>query len=218
MTRSCGRLRRGAVIAAAVGALVAPPGGATALGAPHPVPATAGQPSPSPAPSDDFRTLTPEVKRQVDAAVEKVMREADIPGVTVGIWTPDKGSHVRSYGVADKESGRRMSPDLYMRIGSETKTFTVTALLKLVDEGKVGLDDTIGEYVDGVPDGGEITLRQLAGMRSGLYNYSEDEDFFKALTSDPPSGPSPRGNCWTTPSSTRCCSSPARSSPTPTPT
>jgi D-alanyl-D-alanine carboxypeptidase len=118
-------------------------------------------------------------------AVQQVMRQANIPGVTVGIWTPDKGSYVRSFGVADKSNGQRMSPDLYMRIGSETKTFTVTALLKLVDEGKVGLDDPIGKYVSGVPNGDKITLRQLAGMRSGLFNYSEDPDFFKALTSDP---------------------------------
>jgi D-alanyl-D-alanine carboxypeptidase len=78
-----------------------------------------------------------------------------------------------------------MSRDLYIRMGSETKTFTVTALLKLVDEGKVSLDDPIGKYVDGVPNGDEITLRELAGMRSGLFNYSEDPGFFKALTSDP---------------------------------
>ncbi|MFD7401129.1 serine hydrolase domain-containing protein [Streptomyces sp. NPDC059866] len=186
MTRSFGRLRRGAVIAAAVGMLVVPVGGGTAVGAPSFAPTTAmEQPSPSPSPTDEFRALTPEVKQQVDEAVQRVMREANVPGVTVGLWTPDKGNHVRSFGVADKDSGRRMSPDLYMRIGSETKTFTVTALLKLVDEGRVGLDDTIGQYVEGVPNGDRITLRQLAGMRSGLFNYTEDPDFFKALTSDP---------------------------------
>ncbi|WP_180686849.1 serine hydrolase domain-containing protein [Streptomyces gossypiisoli] len=187
MTRSCRRLRRGAVITAAVATLVVPLDGGTALGAPDSAPAVVGQPSPSPSPSpsDDFRRLTPEVKRQVDRAVERVMHEANVPGATVGLWTPDKGSHVRSFGVADKETGRRMSPDLYMRIGSETKTFTVTALLKLVDEGRISLDDMIGEYVADVPNGDRITLRQLAGMRSGLFNYSEDQDFFKALTSDP---------------------------------
>lgn len=78
-----------------------------------------------------------------------------------------------------------MTPNLNMRIGSVTKTFTVTALLELVDDGKVGLDDPIGKYVDGVPNGDRITLRELAGMRSGLFNYSADEDFYKALTSNP---------------------------------
>lgn len=171
---------------------MAPLAGGTAVGAPTfgrttgtAAVASTEPPSPSASPSGDVRALTPDVTRRLDVTVRQVMREANIPGVTVGIWTPDKGSYVRSFGVADKSNGRKMSPDLYMRIGSETKTFTVTALLKLVDEGRVGLDDPIGKYVSGVPNGDKITLRQLAGMRSGLFNYSEDQDFYKALTSDP---------------------------------
>ncbi|MBV1945060.1 serine hydrolase [Streptomyces sp. BV129] len=180
MPRSSARLRRGVAVAAALGALAVPLAAAPSLS----TPLTAGSPSPSPS-GPDVHALTPEVTRQIDDAVKRVMRETGVPGVTVGIWTPDKGDYVRSFGVADKSDRRAMSPDLYMRIGSETKTFTVTALLQLVDQGKVGLDDPIGEYIDGVPNGDRITLRQLADMRSGLFNYSEDPDFFKALTSDP---------------------------------
>jgi D-alanyl-D-alanine carboxypeptidase len=165
-----------------------PLAGGTAFGA-HALVHTAATatepPSPSDSSSGDFQQLTPAVSQQLDDAVQKVMREANIPGVAYGVWTPDKGSRVRSFGVADKSNGQKMSPDLYTRIGSETKTFTVTALLKLVDEGKVGLDDHIGKYIDGVPNGDKITLRELAEMRSGLFNYSEDPGFFKALTSDP---------------------------------
>ncbi|MFF9163858.1 serine hydrolase domain-containing protein [Streptomyces longwoodensis] len=182
------RLRRGIVVAAAVGALVVPLAGATA--APQSPPgslaaADRSSPSPSPSPSGGVVELTPAVQRQLDDAVQRVMEEAGVPGVSVGVWTPDKGEYVKSFGVADKNTGRPMTPDLYLRIGSETKTFTVTALLQLVDQGKVGLDDTIGKYVEGVPNGDKITLRQLAGMRSGLFNYSQDEAFDKALTSDP---------------------------------
>jgi D-alanyl-D-alanine carboxypeptidase len=125
------------------------------------------------------------VRQQVDDAVQRVMKQANVPGVSVGIWAPDESPYVKSFGVRDKSTGQRMAPDLFLRIGSETKTFTVTAVLQLVDEGRIGLDDTIGKYIDGVPNGDKITLRQLAGMRSGLFNYSADEDFFKALTSDP---------------------------------
>ncbi|MEU1376255.1 serine hydrolase domain-containing protein [Streptomyces triculaminicus] len=191
MTHSCIRLRRGAVTTVAVGMLAVPVAGGAAAAAPAAVPvavSTAAPPAPppsAPAPEGDFRELTPAVARQLDEAVQRVMREAGVPGVSVGLWTPDKGRYVRSFGVSDKSSGQRMTPDLYMRIGSETKTFTVTALLKLVDQGVVGLDDPIGKYVGGVPNGDRITLRQLAGMRSGLFNYSEDADFYKALTSDP---------------------------------
>ncbi|WP_327257598.1 serine hydrolase domain-containing protein [Streptomyces sp. NBC_01244] len=138
-----------------------------------------------PAVSDDFPQLTPAVARQLDDAIRKVMDEAKVPGVQVALSAPGKGAYVRAFGVADKATGAPMTDRLNMRIGSETKTFTVTAMLKLVDEGKIGLDDPIGKYVDGVPNGDRITLRELAGMRSGLFNYSADEDFFKALTSDP---------------------------------
>jgi D-alanyl-D-alanine carboxypeptidase len=185
------------VTAVAVGTLAVPIAGGFAFATPASV--SAGPSSASviratdpPSPSDSGSTapgqvqkLTPAVEKELDAAVQKVMREANIPGVTFGVWTPDKGEYVKSYGVADKSTGQKMSPELHMRIGSETKTFTVTSILKLVDEKKVGLDDPIGKYIDGVPNGGEITIRQLAEMRSGLFNYSADDDFYKALTSDP---------------------------------
>ncbi len=85
-----------------------------------------------------------------------------------------------------------MTTDLYFRIGSETKTFTVTALLKLVDDRRIRLDDPISRYVDGVPNGRRITLRHLAGMRSGLFPYTEDPDFVHDLLSDPSRSFTPR--------------------------
>lgn len=186
MSHTSARLLRGASVAVAVGTLMTPCAAGPVLASPASPPAALAAGSPSPSSSGPaVRDLTPGVARQLDAAVRKVMREANIPGVTVGIWTPARPGYVRSFGVADKSTGRRMTPDLYVRVGSETKTFTVTALLRLVDQKKVGLDDPIGEYIGGVPNGDEITLRQLAGMRSGLYNYSEDPDFDKALTSNP---------------------------------
>ncbi|MEV8327221.1 serine hydrolase domain-containing protein [Kitasatospora sp. NPDC056731] len=127
--------------------------------------------------------LTPDVANQLDAAIKQVLGQTSTPGVIVGITTPD-GSYQRAFGQADK-SGTPMSPDLNMRIGSVTKTFTATGVLRLVDQGKVGLDDPVSKYVDGVPGGDNITIRQLAGMRSGLFPYTSDPDFVNALISDP---------------------------------
>ncbi|WP_225826154.1 serine hydrolase domain-containing protein [Streptomyces naphthomycinicus] len=184
------RLRRGTVVAVLAGTLCAPLATGTEPASAPPAPAI-GTPVAT-ASGPDVRALSPDVTRRLDAAVGRVMREAHVPGVSVGVWTPGQRSYVRSFGVADKATGRRMAPGLYMRIGSETKTFTVTALLQLVDQGKVGLDDTIDRYVDGVPNGDRITLRQLAGMRSGLFNYSADDGFYRALTSDPRRSFTPR--------------------------
>ncbi|MFH8259570.1 serine hydrolase domain-containing protein [Streptomyces roseolus] len=165
---------------------------AAAALAPAALPATAA-PAPAPAPlrhggGDDCRGgdgLPPATAERLDATVEEVRRRAGIPGLVVSVRMPGKGCYVRATGVADKRTGRPMSADGYIRIGSETKTFTVTALLRLVDEGKVGLDDPIDDYVRGVPNGHRITLRQLAGMRSGLFPYTADQDFVRDLLSDP---------------------------------
>ncbi|MEU9048092.1 MULTISPECIES: serine hydrolase domain-containing protein [unclassified Kitasatospora] len=129
--------------------------------------------------------LDPDLTARLDTAIESVRRQAAIPGVVVGLWMPGRGCYVRATGVADTATGAPMRTDSYVRIGSETKTFTVTALLELVDEHRVGLDDPISAYVDGVPNGDCITLRQLAEMRSGLFPYTSDPDFIHDLLSDP---------------------------------
>lgn len=92
---------------------------------------------------------------------------------------PGKGSYVRATGVADKATGEPMNTDVFVRIGSETKSFTATGLLELVD------DEPISRYVRHVPDGHRITLRHLAEMRSGLFPYTEDAEFQHDLLSDP---------------------------------
>ena len=129
--------------------------------------------------------LDPALVARLDEAIERTRQEAGVPGVTVGVWLPGRGHYVRSSGVADTATGAPMTPDLNSRIGSETKTFTATAVLELVDDGLVGLDDPISAYLDGVPDGGNITVRQLAEMRSGLFSYTFDPGFVQALLSDP---------------------------------
>src|SRR3954452_16621551 len=121
---------------------------------------------------------------QLDAAVSDTLRLTGVPGVAVGVWGPHCW-YEKAFGVADKATGAPMRTDFYSRIGSETKTFTVTGVLQLVDEGKIGLDDPIAKYVPGVPEGDRITLRQLARMQSGLFPYNADEDFGRALVTDP---------------------------------
>ena len=122
--------------------------------------------------------------QRLDAAVNQAMTAAAVPGAIIGIWGPD-GTYVRAFGVADKTTRAPMKTDFYSRIGSQTKTFTATAVLQLADEGKIGLDDPIAKYIDGVPQGDKITLRQLARMQSGLFNYSEAKGFQQALFADP---------------------------------
>lgn len=72
-----------------------------------------------------------------------------------------------------------------MRIGSITKTFTATVVLQLVDEHKLGLDDPVSTYLPAVPNGSNITVRQLLNMTSGLFNYTEDDGFNQMWDAQP---------------------------------
>jgi D-alanyl-D-alanine carboxypeptidase len=111
------------------------------------------------------------------------MQQAAIPGAIVGVWQDGAPPYVRAFGVCDTASGEPMAINLHMRIGSLTKTFVTTAILQLADKGKLSLDDPISKYIPGVPNGDAITVRQLAAMRSGLYNYTDE--VVPALASQP---------------------------------
>jgi D-alanyl-D-alanine carboxypeptidase len=132
----------------------------------------------------DAKEVDAAVAQRLDDAITKAMDQTGVPGSIVGIWGPD-GEYIRAFGVADQAGGAPMQTDFYHRIGSQTKTFTVTGVLQLADQGKLGLDDPIAEFVDGVPEGDKITLRQLARMQSGLANFSDSVDFQQALFADP---------------------------------
>jgi D-alanyl-D-alanine carboxypeptidase len=78
-----------------------------------------------------------------------------------------------------------MTPDVHHRIAASPRPFTVTLLLQAADEGLLSLDDTIGKYADGIPNGDMITLRQMANMTSGITSYTENKQFQETLFADP---------------------------------
>lgn len=121
------------------------------------------------------KALPSELAAKLDAASREGKAEASSSGAIVAVQTP-KGRWMKAYGEADPATGRAMSVDDTQRIGSVTKTFTGTLVLQLVQDGKVSLDDTIDKYVDGVPNGSTITIRDLITMTSGLASYTLNTD------------------------------------------
>ena len=94
-----------------------------------------------------------------------------VPGAFIALWMPGKQPFVKSVGYADLPKRKAFTlPDKF-RIGSNTKTFVITVLLQLVDEKRLKLDDPVSKFDIGVkvPNGQNITVRQLCEMRSGLY-------------------------------------------------
>ncbi|MFE7172785.1 serine hydrolase domain-containing protein [Streptomyces sp. NPDC057616] len=77
-------------------------------------------------------------------------------------------------GIADRKSGRTISNADRFRIGSVTKTFSAVVLMQLADEGRLRLDASVDHYLPGLLPDRTITVRQLLGHRSGLYDYTND--------------------------------------------
>jgi len=128
--------------------------------------------------------LSATTQGQLQQTLEETMAEYDVPGAVMGVWVPGQGSWTSATGLADVEDRTAASADMTWPLRSITKSFTVTLVLQLVDEGELSLDDTIDEYVDGVTDGDEITLRMLAAMTSGNADYT-GAAFLEAYSADP---------------------------------
>jgi CubicO group peptidase (beta-lactamase class C family) len=89
-----------------------------------------------------------------------------LPSVSAAVYRGDETVWAVTVGLAD-DSGREATPETQYRIGSITKTFTAAAVLLLVDDGKLGLDDPVERHLTGVRFG-ELTLRRLLAHSSGL--------------------------------------------------
>lgn len=107
-----------------------------------------------------------------------LMRAWHIPGATVAVMKHGKLIMARGYGWSDISSRQMMEPDALMRIGSVSKTFTTVAILKLVEQHRLNLDDKAFTILNDLtpfntryinPRLYQITVRDLLQMSSGWY-------------------------------------------------
>ncbi|WP_344124784.1 serine hydrolase domain-containing protein [Kocuria aegyptia] len=113
-----------------------------------------------------------------------LVRQASTPGAVVGVSTPE-GTWTQAYGVADPATGEPMEVGVHTRIGSVTKPFTATLVLQLAEEGQLSMEDPIADYIEGIPNGEQITLRQLTDMTSGVASYTRSTQFTDRFFADP---------------------------------
>lgn len=110
---------------------------------------------------------------RLDELVRQFQDVNQTPGALIGVWSP-QGTYVSATGVSDLATGAPLEPDMQFKIASQTKSFIGNLVLQLVSEGKVGLDDHISKWIEGVPNGDEITIRQLLNHTSGLADAFTD--------------------------------------------
>lgn len=115
-----------------------------------------------------------------DRTVTQHMEDNALPGVVVGVWVPGEDEYVVAKGLANLETGRKRDLDAPFRIASITKTFVATAVLQLVDEGKLSKSDTLSRWYPDFPNAERITVDDLLRMRSGLVDgviEGSDDEF-----------------------------------------
>ncbi len=111
---------------------------------------------------------------EINDYVRAEMQSKHIPGISLAIVQDGNTTRTQSYGVASVELGVPVTPDSVFDIASLTKPFTATAVLMLVEEGRVRLDDPITKFLSNAPaTWNHITIRHLlthTGGFAGLQN------------------------------------------------
>ncbi|HEX5324840.1 MAG TPA: serine hydrolase [Capsulimonadaceae bacterium] len=106
---------------------------------------------------------------KIDDYVQRQMQAQHIPGLSLAIVKNGKIAKARGYGLADLEQKTPATPQTLYELASVTKQLTATAVMLLVQDGKIGLDDKISQYVKGTPNTWrDITLRELLNQTSGI--------------------------------------------------
>lgn len=147
------------------------------------------------------QTLAPEpiaaLRSRLQLRLDSLHAAGRFPGATVGVALPDGQLLALAVGFADTARDQRMQPNHRMLQGSVGKTYVAAVALQLVREGKLDLDQKIERYLgnepwwkgsDGrvrLPNGADITVRQLMTHTSGVVRYEFKPEFLRDLTRDP---------------------------------
>ncbi|MFE2012976.1 serine hydrolase domain-containing protein [Streptomyces sp. NPDC059491] len=121
--------------------------------------------------------------RDVRRIAERAKAEMGLKSVIVRV-TVD-GREIVTTALGESMTGVPATPALHFRNGNVAISYLGTALLRLVDQGRVGLDDPVARWLPGLADGDRITLRMLAASTTGLVDYVRLPEFQRAVAADP---------------------------------
>ncbi|MFP8955356.1 serine hydrolase [Natrialbaceae archaeon A-CW3] len=110
----------------------------------------------------------------IDSLLRERLREDTIPGLSLAITDSDGIRYARGYGSRDLAANDPATPDTVYGIGSVSKSFASLAVLQLVDQGALSLEDPVADHLDvDVPE--EITLHHLLSHTSGYPSLATSE-------------------------------------------
>ncbi len=129
----------------------------------------------------------PKKYRKIQKYLHQATRE-NLAGVIVYIKSPKLGEWVGVSGYADIDKKSPMQKDNILSIASIGKMYNAVAVMKLVQEGRIRLEDKIADYlpaeiINNLPDAKEVTIRNLLGHTSGFASYEFDPELNKLYLS-----------------------------------
>lgn len=146
---------------------------------------------------------------RLDAVADRMqefVEHKQLAGAVTLAATRDRVVHLQATGIADLEQGRPMTTDSIFRIASMTKLVTATALMMLVDEGKVAVDDPIAKYIPAfknqkLKDGSAVrpvTIRDAVTHTAGLYRPRSEGQTLEEIADEVGRAPLafPPGSKW----------------------
>ena len=113
------------------------------------VPTAQTAPVPTPTQARHAAISTPSLNRaaRIDRFLQNYVDQKKVAGVVALVLRDGKPVYERAYGWSDKEAGRRMTTSTLFRIASQSKAITSTAVLALVEEGKIGINEPVGDFI-----------------------------------------------------------------------
>jgi len=119
-----------------------------------------------------------EVIARTRAVIEQVIKRPEAVGLSVSVGRGTRVLIEEGAGIADLEFDVPANAQTMFRIGSVTKQYTAAGIMKLVERGKLGLDDDARKHVPAFDTGGRVvTVRQLLNHTSGVPNYTNQPRF-----------------------------------------
>jgi len=94
--------------------------------------------------------------------------------ISAAIWKGDKIVYSNQTGFADVENNKKATADTKYRIGSISKSFTATMIMKAIEEGKLNLDTKLNHFFPQIKNSSQININHLLTHQSGLYNFTND--------------------------------------------
>jgi CubicO group peptidase (beta-lactamase class C family) len=135
--------------------------------------------------------FAPDRLARIDRVLQQYVDDGKLAGAVALVLRDGTPVYERAFGWSDKEAARRMAPDTIFRIASQTKAITSAAILSLVEEGRIGLNDPASRFIPAfakttvavrsatgvtvVPASRPITIRHLLTHTAGI-SYGTDKD------------------------------------------